>query len=391
VDAWGNVYITDLENHRIQKFAPGVPGWRQQHVNGFGYRWNGYVGALSPFGEHLYAGTVNWDTGGHLWRKGPDKAWEAISTDGFGYADNVSIEDLVEFDGQLYASTRNATEAGGSNGGQVWRSATGDLGDWHMVASGGFTSTDNLDVWLLSVFESKLYAATWNPSTGAELWRSSSGDTVSWAPVMTGGFGEGADQSFLSSLTEFNGHLYAGTDNTNTGTQVWRSSTGDSGSWNRVNDDGFGDEFNWSVTLEPFAGYLYAGTYNYAESDNPGAELWRCQTCDGSDWQQVPISKGFGDTENRAIRSLTVLHDELFAVTYNATAGMGVWRTADGTDWRQVGPDGLGDSNNISSYWDNSVAVYRDTLYIGTENWANGGEVWMMLRQVYLPLILRNP
>ena len=35
-DAAGNLYIADSDNHRIQKFAPGVPGWRQVNINGFG-------------------------------------------------------------------------------------------------------------------------------------------------------------------------------------------------------------------------------------------------------------------------------------------------------------------------------------------------------------------
>jgi len=69
---------------------------------------------------------------------------------------------------------------------------------------------------------------------------------------------------------------------------------------------------------------------------------------------------------------------------------MEVWRTTDGANWEQVGPDGIGDSINYSPYWDNSAAVFNDSLYIGTWNPANGGEVWLLLRQVYLPLVLRN-
>ena len=48
------------------------------------------------------------------------------------------------------------------------------------------------------------------------------------------------------------------------------------------------------------------------------------------------------------------------------------------------------DVNPYSPYWDNSVGVFNDSLYISTCNWANGGEVWLMLRQVFLPLVLRN-
>ena len=43
------------------------------------------------------------------------------------------------------------------------------------------------------------------------------------------------------------------------------------------------------------------------------------------------------------------------------------------------------------SYWDGSVTVFNDRLYVGTLNRANGGEVWLYLhKQVHLPLVLRG-
>ncbi len=68
---------------------------------------------------------------------------------------------------------------------------------------------------------------------------------------------------------------------------------------------------------------------------------------------------------------------------------MEVWRTQDGTTWGQVGFAGFGNSNNRAPYWNNSVTVFNNSLYIGTNNGANGGQVWQMLNQLYLPLILR--
>jgi len=85
--------------------------------------------------------------------------------------------------------------------------------------------------------------------------------------------------------------------------------------------------------------------------------------------------------------------DHLYACTWNATTGTEIWRTADGAEWSQVNVDGFGDSNNVDVW---SGAVFNGRLFLGTRNdagWAssaNGGEVWMMLHQVYLPLVLRN-
>ena len=155
---------------------------------------------------------------------------------------------------------------------------------------------------------------------------------------------------------------------------MWYTSNGTD--WSQVNTDGFGDAYNMSVTLTGFDGYLYAGTYNYWQSTDPGAELWRCQVCDGSDWQQVSTGKGFGDTENRAIRALQVFDGSLYAVTYNRSTGVEVWRSRNGTDWSQNNVDGFGDSENWVVIWDNSVAASSSSLYVGTWNETDGGEVW---------------
>ena len=58
LDTQGSVYITDSRNSRIQKFAPGVPGWRQININGFGERHNRGILAMEVFNGQLYAGTL---------------------------------------------------------------------------------------------------------------------------------------------------------------------------------------------------------------------------------------------------------------------------------------------------------------------------------------------
>jgi hypothetical protein len=51
---------------------------------------------------------------------------------------------------------------------------------------------------------------------------------------------------------------------------------------------------------------------------------------------------------------------------------------------------GKGDANAWADYFDKAAAAFRDSLYIGTENDTDGGEIWQMLRQSYLPLVLRR-
>ena len=102
------------------------------------------------------------------------------------------------------------------------------------------------------------------------------------------------------------------------------------------------------------------------------------------------MDAGFGNQDTRWENALEVYEGRLYLVARNSTTGLEVWRTADGANREQVGFAGFGDSNNQSSYWDSATAVFAGNLYIATSNSANGGEVWTMLHQVYLPLIMRN-
>jgi hypothetical protein len=174
------------------------------------------------------------------------------------------------------------------------------------------------------------------------------------------------------------------------------SAQGPGTGWMQVNADGFGDWRNKAIlALAPFKGQLYAGTHNsYA-----GAQLWRS----GSSWERV-VSNGFGDPDNQGIDHLIEFKGNLYAGTWAVggwagpwnpeTRGGEVWRSSTGNpgEWEQVGFGGFGDSNNAMPYWDNSVTVFNEHLYVGTWKWGSGaGEVWLHpTRQVHLPIILRN-
>ncbi len=378
VDSAGNVYVADVTNHRIQKFAPGVPGWEQVNINGFGNLRNDSVSSLAFFSDTLYAGTINFDTGGEIWRMG--NPWTAVITGGLGYAYNVGIDHLIEFKGDLYAGTWADTV----NGGEVWR--YDGLG-WTRVVSGGFGDTGNAEALHFAVFGDTLYASTFNwTGGGGEIWYSSNGNVGSWnnanVPWDT-------DNWCASALEVFNGYLYASTWNPTDGGEIWR--TPDGTTWIQVNTNGFGNSDNLGVPwLAVFDGHLYAGMANTTTA----GQVWRCSTCDGSDWSQV-VSDGFGSMDNFGTAPLIVSDDYLYCAAGSGeteTTGFEVWRssTGDPGDWEQVGSDGFGDSNNWGTHWGNSVAA--GSLYIGTRNWANGGEVWQLAAggQVYLPIILKN-
>jgi DNA-binding beta-propeller fold protein YncE len=379
VDRAGAVYVADANNHRVQKYSPAILGWTQRNLNGFGERENGYIATLASFQNQLYAGTYN-DNGGQLWRSSDGLNWTAVRKDGLGDFANIIIDDLVEFDGMLYAGTGN------ENGAQIWRSDDGAA--WGQVTPPGLDPT-NTEFMLLEVFENMLYAATASSTTdhGTEIWRSSTGNSADWTRVVSNGLGD-ADNAVVTNFTEFNGYLYVGLWNAVDGAEVWRSDTG--ASWTRVATAGFGDVYNTTIGgMAVFAGQLYVGTSNYTGSNNPGAEMWRCTLCNGSDWEMVPISKGLGDTENRSIY-LVAYRDDLLALTNNRTNGLEAWRSPNGENWQQVNLDGFGTCNNTQPYWENGIEIFNGSLYVAAINFRNGGQIWMYLPvRMHLPLVSR--
>jgi sugar lactone lactonase YvrE len=398
VDNAGNIYVADRLNHRIQKFAPGVPGWKQVNINGFGDPAN-RISTLGVFGGYLYAGTYAFrDHGAQLWRTADGLNWTAVMTNGFGVYYNIGIDHLAEFNGKLYAGVWNSTPNPPytDTGGEIWRSSDGT--SWEPVVQGGFGDRYNGEVMRLAVFNNQIYAATWSYTSthGAEIWRSSTGNAGDWTRVVSNGLGDATNQAVLT-MEVFNGALYAGTYSYIgpglDGADVWRSTDGST--WTAVITNGFGYNGTYAVSsLAAFGDYLYAGTgrYDLATRSYPGGQIWRCSVASGcdepGDWSVV-ITDGFGGAAWN-ISSLVVFAGRLYAVGYHPD-GLGVWRTADGTHWEQVGFAGFGDSNNTSTYWDNATAVFNNRLYIGTTNWANGGEVWLFLHnRLYLPLVLRN-
>lgn len=350
-------------------------GWVQSNTSGFGDPRTVGVNTLVPFDGQLYAGTSG-DTA-QLWRLSAS-GWTSVMTDGFGSSANWGIDHLIVFSDTVYAGTGSDTD-----GGEVWRS--GDGNTWNRVVAAGFGDVTNGEIMRFAVFRDTLYASTWSytETHGAEIWRSSTGDSSDWTQVVSNGFDGDTDNMAVLSFEIFSDKLYAGTFNSTTGGEVWRSSDGTN--WDQVNADGFGTANNRAVSaLAAFSGRLYASTMGIS---GVGSQVWRCQVCDGSDWSKV-VDNGFGDADTRGATALEVLDGHLYLAVRNYVSGLQVWRTADGTTWGQVGFDGFGDSNNWMTYFDNSMAVFDDRLYVGTFNPADGGEIWVYpLYPVYLPLV----
>jgi hypothetical protein len=340
---------------------------------------------MLEFNGELYAGTRNMSgNGAHLWKMDATGNWTNVMDDGFGNPYNDRVNDLLEFGGWLYASTW----ADDVNGGEVWRSDDGAA--WERVASAGFGDSTNASILDLVTFGGQIFASTFGDTSphGAEIWRSSTGNDGSWQQVVSNGFNADAANISVPAMEVFGSYLYAGSWNTDTGAEIWRSDDGST--WDQVNLDGFGEGYDngFVGSMAVFQSALYAATSNC----NTGGQVWR--TSNGTDWTKV-VDAGFGDINNCSIAGLFVFDNYLYASTHNHPwnypwTGMEIWRTADGLNWDQVSPDGIGDSNNKAGYFDNAVAVFNNQLFFGTNNLANGGEVWLFQDQsLYLPLVMR--
>jgi uncharacterized protein YjiK len=286
--------------------------WTQSSLDGFGVVSNTHLILGQVFNGTLYAGTSNSSMGGELWRcttcTGVD--WTQVMSGGFGDINNQVIEGTTVFSNTIYVFTDNFDA-----GAEVWKSSTGGSGTWTQFNMDGFGDSNNAYAYARAVFSGTLYVATaqWGKTspTGVEVWRT---DGVTWTQVNVDGFGDA--NNLGGWLEPFNGYLYIGL---NTG-QIWRCAMCDGSDWNEVVNDGFGDVNN-SVQSFLLAtnGYLYAATDNSVT----GTELWR--TADGMHWQQINID-GFGNSNNVDIWSGVWFNNQLYFGTLNNASGGQIWQ-----------------------------------------------------------------
>jgi len=336
------------------------PGAEPIVWDGFGNGNNQSIEALEVFDDHLYAEATNYVEGASIWRTVDGTAWTQMTSPGFDNAygaDNPIVFDIVTFKDQLYAGTGNWEST--SSAGQIWRSADGTT--WNLVAPNGLGNPNNAGFTTFTSFNGMLYAATLNPSDGAEIWRSSTGNSGSWQRVTSQGLGGGSAYFIVTSLTTFKGQLYAGVEATaGTGAQVWRSSNGTT--WTLVSDNGFGDTNNYQTgSSVVYRGQLYMTTRN----DVTGSQLWR--SSNGINWVQV-VGDGFGDINNYKIESLTTFDGALYAAANNWVTGVQLWRSTDGINWTQINVDGFGDSGHFVSLWSNGTVVFNGNFLIDAES-----------------------
>ncbi|MBI5032935.1 MAG: PQQ-like beta-propeller repeat protein [Chloroflexi bacterium] len=365
----------DVENPPIVANSPQaiVPGWQQSNTSGFGIPSNNTISALEVFNSQMYATTWN-DAGAQVWRTSDGKAWSQF-TPGSPYTTTV-IYDAKAFGNYLYIGTYLDT------GGEIWRT---NGTTWERVATGGLGDANNITFSAFAVYSNTLYVATGNLTTGVEIWRSTTGNSGSWTQVNTDGFGGGVCWDAIT-LDTFGGYLYAGIGRAVGGTgsiaELWRTNNGTN--WNPVFTNGLGNANNTYLSaMAEYKGHLYIGMRNTVNSGNIYG------TTNGTTFNSI-TTNGFYNPNNTRPYGLYVSGNVLYIVFSNYATGAEVWKTDGSGWWTRVMQGGWGDANNKNAdYFDKAAVTFNNSLYIGTGNDVTGGQIWLMLRQLYLPLIMR--
>ena len=300
--------------------------------------------------------------------------WEEVAADGdgnpFGVAykpQNDHIDSLAAFHGALYASTAN--RSGIYSGTLIYRSATGAPGSWTQVISAGFGDVNNQNFKDMVVFTVEdtdwLCGGTANDAAGAQVWCTADGSI--WTQKNADGFGT-VSNTLIASSAVFNGALYFGVYNPEGG-QVWR--TTDLAAWTQVFTATDRSRVEIAGSLN---GYLYIapGALSGLHSTDPPLRLYRSVTGDAGSWSELDTPLDDDPHNTRTIvDGAAVYNGALYLAVMNATTGVEVWRTAGGSGWTQVNNDGFGDAETFAA----ELLPFNGHLYAWTSNYVSGQQV----------------
>ncbi len=331
----------------------------------------------------------------------PCSAWTPVNNGAFGmgtggdssYKSEEGFE-VVVFDGRLYLGM----EADNIYGARLWRTKTGvrvpaGQADWEEVAAvnglpfGNTPVVQNDHIDSLAVFQGALYASTANGGSttyGTLVYSSSTGNAGSWTRVITAGFGDVHNTNF-KDMQVFQGWLCGGTQNWQTGAQVW--CTQDGSNWVQKNYGGFGATGNQTSVVEVWSGYVYNDALYFGV---------QTQTLECNGTVCLPVSTGAlyrtttvtptqptwtrvftGVAHSRRVDILGDLDGYLYIAT-SSPGGIVIYRSASGGagTWTQVNQTGMnGNSANSGAVVDGAT-VYNGALYVAVTNTSTGVEVW---------------
>lgn len=313
-------------------------------------------------------------------------------------------------------------------GSTLWRSRTGDAGDWEQVFS---TGMNHASIRGMAEHKGRLYIGYAFDIINrnippAEIWVSDDG--IHFEPVLQDGFGNENNRG-VEFLISYNGWLYAGTKNDPEGYEVWKLEGPDGEGPVKIVEHGGPDPRNEAAgTATIFNGKLYVGSlifYGYNRRENhgfKGCDIIRVNPDDT--WEIIvgPHSlsgydSGFNFFTNAYCWQLKVHDGWLYAGTWDmgnvlaelfynlptvvdyfnqkalsppdtlltrdlwerlTESGGDIFKTRDGVHWFPVTQDGLGNRNNYG--WRTMESTPEGDFYLGAANPYDGLEVWRAVK-----------
>lgn len=354
--------------------SSAVDTWIQITGDGFGSAALNTVPEFEEFEGYLYAALAPKDSGlAKIYRSstGDVGSWAEVTPALSGDRSIQSFGKTSLGGGYFWCGT------GGANGGMIFR--TQDGRNWIEIAKRGFGNpllknvTPHMVVFQGSGdSEPYLYSAmnSHGGGTAAQVWRIPYADSNPDDWVLVHDFT--GSTPVIDQVTYFfswKNKLYFGT---NAGAQLWETTDGTTFTKNGGVGNGFGDFTNAVIaSLEEFNGYLYATTNNLTK----GGQIWR--TSDGQQWQQVTANAFGKGPAVLELRSIKAAFGRLWVTGYTEITmsnGTPVWRSDDGMNWVQSNTDGFGDRNNNGQ---NAVVIgFGDYEYFGGPNYVDGGQIW---------------
>ena len=267
---------------QVWRSSSGDPGtWERANSigfasDGFGDIQNTNFKDMQVFDGWLCGGTQNWDWVNHLlptWKPGAEGVVHE-QRDGVGDEERPRLRRRRQHRGLVRVCLR-------------WRPLfrRPELRQWRRRCGNPFSHdkpqrNSSLDggaaragrsrrADILGELDGYLYASDRGPA-GIIILRSLGGDAGTWLQVNTAGMdGNSANGgAVVDSGTVFEGGIYVGVTNVETGFEVWRSAgleqAGAKVDWVQAGTSGLGDPSNLYTELVPFNDQLYAWTSNYA-------------------------------------------------------------------------------------------------------------------------------
>jgi len=315
---------------------------------------------IQEFNSSLYLAVSDEVNGGQIWRSKNGSNWEPATGLGFGIGPSYSDSwDMTVFKGKLYVATNCYPNQSAACPGVVLRSSNGK--DWEQIPLP--TGTSLLDK--LGVFDGMIYATSiW---TGGQIWRSRTGNPGTWEAVKDIGFG---DFYGSSSPTEFNGQVYFSVDAHGDSVYIWHSRDGRHWATDtlKITDQDPSMGFTGDSTMYVYKGDLYLAVTNSLD----GGTIYRSK--DGRNWKKVIV----GDPAVIGYRDFMAYDGFLYVTTFNfdgSFLGVRLWRSHSGNlgSWERFDPDPA-DWGAFNGAERGTMAVLKGSLYI----YNSGGGVFRM-------------